>query len=103
MPLQLVGVLAGVAAQKALEGALPRVRADVALQLTGLGKEARAPSTRQRPENLPFISITKDLEIAPRLRSARVSHPNTVNRPDFLFSALDDGFHLMCASELLGG
>lgn len=36
MALQLVGVLAGVAAQEALEGTLPGVRADVALQLTRL-------------------------------------------------------------------
>lgn len=36
VPLQLVGVFAGVAAEGALKGALPRVRADVALQLARL-------------------------------------------------------------------
>ena len=36
VPLQLVGVLAGIAAEGALKRALTRVRADVALQLARL-------------------------------------------------------------------
>ena len=53
--LQLVGVLAGIAAQKALEGALPRVRADVTLQFTGLGTNEGhgALSTLTSRESLP--------------------------------------------------
>lgn len=37
--LQLVGVFARVAAEVALEGALPRVRSDVALQFTRLANK----------------------------------------------------------------
>lgn len=42
VPLQLVGVSAGVAAKAALEGPLPRVGPDVSFQLAHLDRGGRA-------------------------------------------------------------
>lgn len=50
MTLEFVGVLAGVAAEQALEGPLARVRADVALQLAGLGR-TEGTVTPQEPQS----------------------------------------------------
>lgn len=44
---QLVGVLAGIAAQLALVGALPRVRPDVALQLARLSSKGKVLVARE--------------------------------------------------------
>lgn len=54
VPLQLVGVSAGVAAKAALEGPLPRVGPDVSFQLAHLDKGGHVVK-KQPTQELPKI------------------------------------------------
>lgn len=58
MPLQFVGVSAGVAAQAALERALPGVRTDVAFQFANLEAKSRTELSTDEQARLPKLQET---------------------------------------------
>lgn len=58
MPLQFVGVSAGVAAQAALERALPGVRTDVAFQFADLETNSRTGVSTDEQARLPKLQET---------------------------------------------
>lgn len=58
MPLQFVGVSAGIAAQAALERALPGVRTDVAFQFANLEAKSKTEVSTDEHTRLPKLQET---------------------------------------------
>lgn len=73
VPLQLVGVSAGVAAKAALEGPLPRVGPDVSFQLAHLDKGGHVVK-KQPTQELPKKFAGRGTRATAYLHAAVVAH-----------------------------